>query len=64
VKRTSPGFFPATPCRRGAELLALQGDRSAAEMELSAAEGAFQAAGAAGYLAQCRAGRARLAHRD
>jgi len=40
---------------RLAELLALQGDRSAADMELSAAEGAFQAAGAAGYLAQCRA---------
>jgi DNA-binding winged helix-turn-helix (wHTH) protein len=45
---------------RLAEVLALQGDRSAADMELSAAEGVFQAAGAAGYLAHCRAVRARL----
>jgi tetratricopeptide (TPR) repeat protein len=40
---------------RLAELLVLQGDRSAAQLELSAAERVFQAAGAEGYLALCRA---------
>jgi len=42
---------------RLAELLGLQGDRSAAQLELSAAERTFQAAGAEGYLAQCRSAR-------
>jgi len=40
---------------RLAELLAHQGDRSAAQLELSAAEGVFQVAGAVGCLASCRA---------
>jgi len=40
---------------RLAELLAHQGDRHAALLELSAAEGVFQAAGAKGYLADCQA---------
>ena len=40
---------------RLAELLALQGHESAVRMELSAAESVFQAAGAEGYLVQCRA---------
>lgn len=38
---------------RLAELLALQGDQGAAPMELSAAEGVFQAASAKGYLDRC-----------
>jgi DNA-binding winged helix-turn-helix (wHTH) protein len=45
---------------RLAELLGLQGDGSAARLELSAAEGVFQAAGAEGYLALCRAVRGGL----
>lgn len=43
---------------RMAELLSRQGDRAAVGMELSAAEGVFQTAGAEGYLAECRALRA------
>jgi len=45
---------------RLAELLGPQGDRSAAQLEMSAAERAFQAAGAEGYLALCRAVRDEL----
>jgi len=45
---------------RLAELLALQGDRSAAQLELSAAESVFHAAGAEGYFAQCSALRSDL----
>ncbi len=40
---------------RLAEILSLRGDRAAAELELRAAEAAFEAAGAAGYLARCQA---------
>jgi tetratricopeptide (TPR) repeat protein len=40
---------------RLAELLSRQGDQNAVNMELSAAEGMFQPAGAGGYLALCRA---------
>jgi hypothetical protein len=47
---------------RLAELLALHGDRNAAGLELTAAEGVFQAAGAEGYLAHCRAVRDGLAN--
>lgn len=44
---------------RLAEMLAAQGERGAAVMELAAAEAVFEAAGASGYLAQCRALQAR-----
>lgn len=40
---------------RLAEILSLRGDRAAAELELRAAEAAFEAAGAMGYLARCQA---------
>lgn len=46
---------------RLAEILSLRGDRATADMELSAAESTFEAAGALGYLTQCHALRARLA---
>jgi len=49
---------------RLAELLVKQGDHNAAQLELGAAEGVFQAAGAEGYLAQCRAVRDSLANKD
>jgi DNA-binding winged helix-turn-helix (wHTH) protein/ATP/maltotriose-dependent transcriptional regulator MalT len=43
---------------RLAEMLAARGEGAAAAMELGAAEAVFEAAGAGGYLAQCRALRA------
>jgi len=43
---------------RMAETLAARGEHGAAVMELAAAEAVFEAAGASGYLAQCRALRA------
>lgn len=43
---------------RLAEALAARGEQAAAVMELAAAEAVFEAAGAAGYLARCRALRA------
>lgn len=49
---------------RLAELLAQHGDRNAARLELTAAEGVFQAAGAAGYLVHCRTVRNGLANND
>jgi len=45
---------------RLAELLAQQGDRSAAKLELSAAEAVFLTAGAKGYFAECRTVRSGL----
>jgi hypothetical protein len=43
---------------RLAEALAVRGEHAAALMELAAAEAVFETAGAAGYLARCRALRA------
>ena len=43
---------------RLAEMLAARGEHGGAAMELAAAEAVFEAAGASGYLAQCRALRA------
>ena len=49
---------------RLAELLALQGDQGGVHLELTAAEAVFQAAGAEGYLVQCRSLRDTLLTHD